>query len=128
MAVLIFCLLIFFVFSSRRRHTICALVTGVQTCALPISLVDALVESVYDVWLENWRASIEVPRNLWDLEQAAKFDHPAAVRKVLDETGEIGRAWSRDRWCQYVFTQVGAVPLTKQKKNELYSSVCIVYQ
>src|SRR3546814_18024117 len=25
-----------FVFSSRRRHTRCALVTGVQTCALPI--------------------------------------------------------------------------------------------
>src|SRR3546814_10800239 len=29
----IFC---FFFFSSRRRHTRCALVTGVQTCALPI--------------------------------------------------------------------------------------------
>src|SRR3546814_15781908 len=27
---------LFFVFSSRRRHTRCALVTGVQTCALPI--------------------------------------------------------------------------------------------
>src|SRR3546814_4270837 len=26
----------FFFFSSRIRHTICALVTGVQTCALPI--------------------------------------------------------------------------------------------
>src|SRR3546814_7775955 len=26
-------------FSSRRRHTRCALVTGVQTCALPISTV-----------------------------------------------------------------------------------------
>src|SRR3546814_6925366 len=26
-------------FSSRRRHTRCALVTGVQTCALPISLL-----------------------------------------------------------------------------------------
>src|SRR3546814_10142397 len=26
-----------FLFSSRRRHTRCALVTGVQTCALPIS-------------------------------------------------------------------------------------------
>src|SRR3546814_5537290 len=26
----------FVFFSSRRRHTICALVTGVQTCALPI--------------------------------------------------------------------------------------------
>src|SRR3546814_2529131 len=30
-------LLFFFFFSSRRRHTRCALVTGVQTCALPIS-------------------------------------------------------------------------------------------
>src|SRR3546814_2991960 len=28
---------LFFFLSSRRRHTICALVTGVQTCALPIS-------------------------------------------------------------------------------------------
>src|SRR3546814_10904087 len=28
----------FFFFSSRRRHTRCALVTGVQTCALPISV------------------------------------------------------------------------------------------
>src|SRR3546814_4492583 len=27
-----------FCFSSRRRHTRCALVTGVQTCALPIYL------------------------------------------------------------------------------------------
>src|SRR3546814_1883216 len=30
-------LFVFFFFSSRRRHTRCALVTGVQTCALPIS-------------------------------------------------------------------------------------------
>src|SRR3546814_7011206 len=33
--------MVFFVivfFSSRRRHTRCALVTGVQTCALPILL------------------------------------------------------------------------------------------
>src|SRR3546814_762433 len=29
-----------FFFSSRRRHTRCALVTGVQTCALPISVLD----------------------------------------------------------------------------------------
>src|SRR3546814_9061669 len=27
-------------FSSRRRHTRCALVTGVQTCALPIYITD----------------------------------------------------------------------------------------
>src|SRR3546814_3455461 len=30
------CAKFFFFFSSRRRHTSCALVTGVQTCALPI--------------------------------------------------------------------------------------------
>src|SRR6059058_602547 len=30
-------LLLLFVFSSRRRHTRCRYVTGVQTCALPIS-------------------------------------------------------------------------------------------
>src|SRR3546814_7404136 len=30
------CLVDCFFFSSRRRHTRCALVTGVQTCALPI--------------------------------------------------------------------------------------------
>src|SRR3546814_10872109 len=33
----VFCVFVFFFFSSRRRHTRCALVTGVQTCALPIS-------------------------------------------------------------------------------------------
>src|SRR3546814_8012260 len=31
-----------FFFSSRRRHTRCALVTGVQTCALPISPISAV--------------------------------------------------------------------------------------
>src|SRR3546814_6230401 len=31
----VLCCYVFF-FSSRRRHTRCALVTGVQTCALPI--------------------------------------------------------------------------------------------
>src|SRR3546814_11433367 len=34
---LILLVIIVFFFSSRRRHTRCALVTGVQTCALPIS-------------------------------------------------------------------------------------------
>src|SRR3546814_614893 len=40
----------FFFFSSRRRHTRCALVTGVQTCALPISTpfrqIEAEIESL----------------------------------------------------------------------------------
>src|SRR3546814_609639 len=34
---MVFLLCVVFFFSSRRRHTRCALVTGVQTCALPIS-------------------------------------------------------------------------------------------
>src|SRR3546814_14645671 len=33
----------FFFFSSRRRHTRCALVTGVQTCALPISKITRIL-------------------------------------------------------------------------------------
>src|SRR3546814_3348361 len=36
-------MMVYFFFSSRRRHTRCALVTGVQTCALPIFFVGASV-------------------------------------------------------------------------------------
>src|SRR3546814_2673041 len=41
--VYLFCFFCFF-FSSRRRHTRCALVTGVQTCALPIYMLEATEE------------------------------------------------------------------------------------
>src|SRR3546814_101349 len=34
-----------FFFSSRRRHTRCALVTGVQTCALPISMMGDILRT-----------------------------------------------------------------------------------
>src|SRR3546814_7720667 len=37
-----------FFFSSRRRHTRCALVTGVQTCALPIYEMIAALEAQGD--------------------------------------------------------------------------------
>src|SRR3546814_4659724 len=37
-----------FFFSSRRRHTRCALVTGVQTCALPISAANRDPEAFDD--------------------------------------------------------------------------------
>ena len=50
-------------------------------------LVRYLIDNGYDVWLENWRASIDLPPNLWDLDQAAVYDHPAAVRSVVRETG-----------------------------------------
>src|SRR3546814_4690807 len=38
-----------FFFSSRRRHTRCALVTGVQTCALPISVRDVVQNHLLQV-------------------------------------------------------------------------------
>src|SRR3546814_3114333 len=39
---------VFFFFSSRRRHTRCALVTGVQTCALPTLLPRACLWGLAD--------------------------------------------------------------------------------
>lgn len=51
------------------------------------TIVDALLEEGYDVWLENWRASIDVKPNPWTLDQAALHDHPAAVQKVLELSG-----------------------------------------
>src|SRR3546814_16310481 len=47
-----FCCLLFF--SSRRRHTRCALVTGVQTCALPILKSDDFAAAVK--WMLQNRA------------------------------------------------------------------------
>lgn len=52
------------------------------------TIVDALVEQGYDVWLENWRASIDFNPRLWTLDQAAIYDHPFAVKKILEITGE----------------------------------------
>jgi pimeloyl-ACP methyl ester carboxylesterase len=51
------------------------------------SFVDAAIDAGYDVWLENWRASIDFPRNEWTLDRAACYDHPAAVRTVAEATG-----------------------------------------
>lgn len=54
---------------------------------LPVTFVRHLVERGHDVWLENWRASIDLPRNEWTLDQAAVHDHPAAVRTVCEHSG-----------------------------------------
>src|ERR1044071_4728803 len=51
------------------------------------TLVDELVTRGYDVWLENWRASIDLPKNEWTLDQAALYDHPAAIKKIVEITG-----------------------------------------
>lgn len=54
---------------------------------LPQTFVRHLVERGHDVWLENWRASIDLPRNEWTLDQAAVHDHPEAVRTVCEHSG-----------------------------------------
>jgi hypothetical protein len=53
----------------------------------PTTMVDALVADGYDVWVEDWRASIDFPPLEYTLDQAAVFDHPAAIRTVRSLTG-----------------------------------------
>jgi hypothetical protein len=51
------------------------------------TFVDALLDEGWDVWLLNWRASIDLDPVSWTLDEAAAYDHPAAVRAVLAHTG-----------------------------------------
>ncbi len=51
------------------------------------NLVHMLAREGYDVWLENWRGSINLEPNEWDLDQVAKNDHPVAVEKIVKLTG-----------------------------------------
>src|SRR3546814_6831543 len=80
----LFCVLFLFFFSSRRRHTRCALVTGVQTCALPIFTAP-----------RPKTTKLAVPKP--DIDNYAK-----GALDALTDTKEIGRASCRERVCQYV--------------------------
>src|SRR3546814_2914670 len=64
------CEVIFF-FASRRRHTRCALVTGVQTCALPISVLLLLAAPLLSMRLGQTDAGNSAPdtsiRQAYDL-------------------------------------------------------------
>src|SRR3546814_1239427 len=48
----------YFFFSSRRRHTRCALMTGVQTCALPIFASSSSAKSRRTLRLPDGRTAI----------------------------------------------------------------------
>src|SRR3546814_8084875 len=96
-------LCMFFFFSSRRRHTRCALVTGVQTCALPISFL-------FKQW-GQWAPTTAVPGG--DLGGDMRRDLVRIVKPEGENDGhfragdvmmrkEIGRASCRERVCQYV--------------------------
>src|SRR3546814_2233799 len=77
--------LCFFFFSSRRRHTRCALVTGVQTCALPIF----------------WLSRIGTSGGLFAAVPASASARKAALI-IRISVNQIGRASCRERVCQYV--------------------------
>src|SRR3546814_7980270 len=66
---------LFFFFSSRRRHTRCALVTGVQTCALPILI--ALACWGFGLWVW-WKIDRSMARYAMDA-IAENEDASAAV-------------------------------------------------
>ena len=51
------------------------------------SFVAALVDAGYDVWLENWRASIDLGISPYTLDEAARYDHPLAMAAVLEHSG-----------------------------------------
>src|SRR3546814_20506869 len=73
-----------FFFSSRRRHTRCALVTGVQTCALPICLLDAAAQAAVPLSGEGVLAATQGPR----LESVAEIRR--LVRDRCDMVGMTG--------------------------------------
>lgn len=54
---------------------------------VPTTLVDDLIDHGWDVWMENWRASIDHVPTEWTLDQAAVYDHPKAVDTVIEHTG-----------------------------------------
>src|SRR3546814_3144915 len=63
---------VFFFFSSIRRHTRCALVTGVQTCALPIYL--GLLQRSYGEETEAVRVGAAMSRDRLSRPIASIFD------------------------------------------------------
>src|SRR3546814_9035261 len=85
----------FFFFSSRRRHTRCALVTGVQTCALPISSPAGGRPAV------AWPTEIGRLPPRWMRLRSAALRICVAILSTA-RSREIGRASCRERVCQYV--------------------------
>src|SRR3546814_10083269 len=93
-------LFLFFFFSSRRRHTRCALVTGVQTCALPISPAKYSLLSARDVPDTGGNTEFADMRAAWDdLDPATQAE---CMDLVAEHSQKIGRASCRERVCQYV--------------------------
>src|SRR3546814_9520545 len=88
--------MLLFFFSSRRRHTRCALVTGVQTCALPIYLGLEQVGTEYVVFLDADDLLLEGTLAFLVSRIAADPSLAVSATSILDgETGERHRERKR---------------------------------
>src|SRR3546814_15147596 len=110
--------------SSRRRHTRCALVTGVQTCALPIcmSLFNAAGRLIVHYDHDPVRScDNSSPAHRYGGITAHGSRNYVANRcadsiAVYARNGDpIGRASCREKMCQYVEISVVAVSVKKKK-------------
>src|SRR3546814_3567172 len=98
--------LLFFFVSSRRRHTRCALVTGVQTCALPICLPDAHPAAQDDAPLARAgiRARADAGHGAQRAPPVALLRRPAAPLSGRSEERRVGKecvSTCRSRWSTY---------------------------
>src|SRR3546814_2064671 len=102
-----------FFFSSRRRHTRCTLVTGVQTCALPICFYDADAPlrslAVAPVYLFDELRGIDHYRTAVGERLNVVLGDGSLVTLNTGTKLQIGRASCRERVCQYVEISVVAV-------------------
>src|SRR3546814_7961365 len=95
---------VIFFFSSRRRHTRCALVTGVQTCALPISgiFVAQLADMIGDA--ENLLHQHQPAASLPFRPRMIDGDLGAIVHRHRSEERRVGKecvSTCRSRWSPY---------------------------
>src|SRR3546814_6006479 len=99
----VYCCFLFF--SSRRRHTRCALVTGVQTCALPISKKNQGEQPSRTVRLQAYDMLVATKRQTGGEGYRLMADALTRLRGTTVRTNiqtEIGRASCRERVGQYV--------------------------
>src|SRR3546814_5055350 len=94
---------VFFFFSSRRRHTRCALVTGVQTCALPILYQIALGvgEDVALAALDLLARVIAARAATFSRFHALAIDHAGTGRSEERRVGKECGSTCRSRWSPY---------------------------
>src|SRR3546814_2807712 len=111
-------MLVCFFFSSRRRHTRCALVTGVQTCALPI-YVDAVDHPLGRARAEQSRLAAIFDHRLLDRQQhVAATARGPAIAGPRQRADELRRSEEHTSELQSLMRISYAVfCLKKQKKN-----------